>query len=61
MRALLGAMLTLTPGTLTYEESAAEDGGWIVSLHVLDLRDEERLVERIRTRFEAPLRAMENL
>ena len=61
MRALLGALISLTPGSLTYEESVAEDGGWIISLHVLDLRDEERLVQQIRTRFESPLRAMESL
>ena len=61
LRALLGAMLSLTPGSLTYEESPAEDGGWLISLHVLDLRDEARLVARIRSRFEAPLCAMESL
>ena len=61
MRALLGAMISLTPGSLTYEDSAAEDGAWSVSLHVLDLRDEEQVVARIRERFEAPLRAMERL
>jgi multisubunit Na+/H+ antiporter MnhE subunit len=60
-RALLGAMISLTPGSLTYEDSAAEDGTWTVSLHVLDLRDEERLVARIRARFEKPLRTMESL
>jgi multisubunit Na+/H+ antiporter MnhE subunit len=60
MRAVFGAMITLTPGSLTYEESS-DDGGCTISLHVLDLRDEERLVERIRSRFETPLRAMERL
>ena len=59
MQALLGVMITLTPGSLTYEESPGEDGSFGISLHVLDLRDEEQVVERIRTRFEAPLRAME--
>jgi len=61
MRVLLGVVLSLTPGSLTYEESISEDGACDISLHVLDLRDEERLVKRIRARFEAPLRAMETL
>ena len=61
MRALLGAMLSLTPGSLTYEESASEDGDWIISIHVIDLRDEDRMVEQIRSRFESTLRAMESL
>lgn len=61
LRALLGAMLSLTPGSLTYEESAGEDGGWMIALHILDLRDEQQLVRQIRTRLEAPLRAMEEL
>jgi multicomponent Na+:H+ antiporter subunit E len=61
MRVLLGVVLSLTPGSLTYEESISEDGACDLALHVLDLRDEERLVERIRARFEAPLREMETL
>jgi multisubunit Na+/H+ antiporter MnhE subunit len=61
MRVLLGVVLSLTPGSLTYEESISEDGVCELSLHVLDLRNEERLVERIRARFEAPLREMETL
>jgi multisubunit Na+/H+ antiporter MnhE subunit len=61
MRVVLGVVLSLTPGSITYEESTLEGGGWAIELHVLDLRDEARLVERIRSRFEAPLRAMESL
>ncbi len=61
MRALLGVVISLTPGSITYEESISEQGGCELALHVLDLRDEERVVERIRRRFEAPLRAMETL
>jgi multicomponent Na+:H+ antiporter subunit E len=61
MRVLLGVVLSLTPGSLTYEESISEDGECELALHVLDLRDEERLVARIRTRFERPLREMETL
>ncbi len=60
-RALLGAMLSLTPGSLTYDEWLDEDGMWMISVHILDLRDEEALVEFIRSRFEAPLLAMEAL
>ncbi len=61
MRAVLGLMLSLTPGSLTYEESISEDGVCNLAIHVLDLRDEQRLLDQIRTRFEAPLRAMETL
>jgi multicomponent K+:H+ antiporter subunit E len=61
MRAALGLVISLTPGSLTYEESVSDNGVCDLALHVLDLRDEERLLERIRTRFEAPLRAMETL
>jgi multicomponent K+:H+ antiporter subunit E len=61
MRALLGAMISLTPGSLVYDESVGEDGSLMVGIHVLDLRDEARVLERIRRRFEAPLHAMENL
>ena len=60
MRAVFGAMVSLTPGSLTYEESSDAER-CVISLHVLDLRDEARLVARIRSRFEAPLRAMERL
>jgi multicomponent K+:H+ antiporter subunit E len=61
MRVVLGVVISLTPGSLTYEESISEHGACEIALHVLDLRDEEGLVQRIRTRFEAPLRAMETL
>ncbi len=61
MRALLGVVLSLTPGSLVYEESVSEDGACELSLHVLDLRDEEGEIRRIRSRLEAPLRAMETL
>lgn len=60
MRALLGAMLSLTPGSVTYEDLSSEEGCFIC-LHVLDLRDEEKLVDHIRRRFEAPLHEMERL
>jgi multisubunit Na+/H+ antiporter MnhE subunit len=61
MRVLLGVVISLTPGSLTYEESISEDGVCDLAIHVLDLRDEGRLVERIRARFELPLREMEVL
>ena len=61
MRALLGLVVSLTPGSLTYDESISEDGVCSLAIHVLDLRDEQRLLDRIHTRFEAPLRAMETL
>jgi len=60
MRALLGAMLSLTPGSVTYEDLSSEDG-CILCVHVLDLRDEAALVAQIRRRFEAPLHEMERL
>jgi multicomponent K+:H+ antiporter subunit E len=61
MRVLLGVAISLTPGSLTYEELSPEHGACEIALHVLDLRDEERLVARIRSRLEAPLRTMETL
>ena len=60
-RVLLGVVLSLTPGSITYEETVSADGTCELSLHVLDLRDEERMIERLRARFEAPLRVMERL
>ena len=61
MRALLGMLITLTPGSMTYEASTGEDGVCYFGIHVLDLRDEARVVEHIRSRFEEPLLAMESL
>jgi multisubunit Na+/H+ antiporter MnhE subunit len=61
MRVVLGLMLSLTPGSLIFEESVSRDGVCQLELHVLDLRDEARVIERIRQRFEKPLRRMETL
>jgi multisubunit Na+/H+ antiporter MnhE subunit len=61
MRALLGVMVTLTPGAVTYEESRDAEGAWCIGIHVLDTADEAATVARIRTRLERPLRAMEVL
>ena len=64
---LVGMMVSVTAalenGTTdgVAQEAEAEDGAWTIGIHVLDLRDETRLVERIRARFEAPLREMERL
>jgi multisubunit Na+/H+ antiporter MnhE subunit len=61
MRALFGTLLTLTPGSLTYEETTDENGRWTIHMHLLDTRQGEAALERARQRFEAPLRKMENL
>lgn len=61
MRALLGTLLTLTPGSLTYEEKLDECGQWTIRMHLIDARSGEREVQRTRDRFEAPLQRMENL
>ena len=61
MRAFFGMVLSLTPGSLTFEERQLEDGGWAIGIHVLDLRDQEALLRVIRERIEAPLRDMETL
>ena len=61
MRVLLGVLISLTPGSLVYEELIDEEGRCDLALHVVDLRDEEQMIERIRSRLEAPLRAMETV
>jgi len=61
MRALLGTLLTLTPGSLTFEENTDENGRWTIHMHLLDTRGGEASLERARLRFEAPLRRMEDL
>ncbi len=61
LRVLLGVVLSLTPGSIVYEESTSPDGTCSIAIHVIDLRDEERVIDRVRRRFEAPLRAMETL
>ena len=61
MRALFGTLLTLTPGSLTYEETTDENGRWTLHMHLLDTRQGEAALGRVRQRFEAPLRRMENL
>ena len=61
MRALLGTLLTLTPGSLTFEEKTDENGRWTIHMHLLDTRGGETSLERALQRFEAPLRRMEEL
>ncbi len=51
--AALATIITATPGTVWGGQSA---DGTVLTLHVLDLDDEQRWVDYIKTRFEAPLR-----
>lgn len=50
--AILSCILTCTPGTAWVEYRA---GTGTLLLHVLDLMDEEEWIDRIKTRYEAPL------
>ena len=61
MRALFGTMLTLTPGSLTYEESNNKEGQWMIRIHLLDCESGEAALKKTRRRFEEPLRRMEKL
>jgi multisubunit Na+/H+ antiporter MnhE subunit len=64
MRALLGAMIVMTPGTVAYGESESGDGDWIINIHVLHAKDEadaRQTVDRIRTKFESRIRQLEIL
>lgn len=54
LRALLGVMVSMTPGTLTVEEEGDE-----LIIHVLDAAGEQEVAQRIRRRLEAPLRRLE--
>jgi multicomponent K+:H+ antiporter subunit E len=56
-RAILGTMISMTPGTIT--ASIDEDGPGSFCIHVLDERDEEQCVRRIRSLFEDPLLVLE--
>lgn len=51
--AALAAIITATPGTIWAGQS---DDGTRLTLHVLDLDDEQRWIAYIKERFEAPLR-----
>lgn len=50
--AMLAMVLTATPGTVWVDLSA---DGKTLTLHVLDLRDEEEWVRMIKSRYERPL------
>jgi multicomponent K+:H+ antiporter subunit E len=51
--AALATIITATPGTVW---SGQSDDGTRLTLHVLDLDDEQRWIAYIKQRFEAPLR-----
>jgi len=57
LRAMLGVMISMTPGTITCEEGGPD--GRTVWIHALDARTDAEVTERIRARLEAPLRALE--
>jgi len=64
MRAVLGSMIVMTPGTVAYKETEAEEGVWTIAVHALHAKDEEdaqKTLDRIRDRFESRLRQMETL
>ena len=50
---MLANTITLTPGTVTADVS--EDRSWLL-IHGLDVSDEQALIEKIRRRYERPLR-----
>ena len=51
--ALLASTISLTPGTVSVDFS--EDMKWLY-IHALHVDDEQSLIQRIKTRYEAPLR-----
>ena len=53
--ALLSCLINSTPGTVWAEFS---DGHDLLTLHVLDLRDEQAWIDLIKTRYEKPLMAI---
>ena len=64
MRAVLGSMIVMTPGTVAYKETEAEEGVWTIAVHALHAKDEEeaqKTLDRIHDRFELRLRQMETL
>ena len=64
MRAVLGSMIVMTPGTVAYGEVEAEEGVWIIGVHALHAdgeADAQNTIDRIRGRFESRLRQMETL
>jgi len=64
MRAVLGSMIVMTPGTVAYKETEAEEGGWTIAVHALHAQDEaeaRKTLDRIHEQFESRLRQMETL
>jgi len=64
MRAVLGSMIVMTPGTVAYKETEAGEGGWTIAVHALHAKDEEeaqKTLDSIRDRFESRLKQMETL
>ena len=64
MRAVLGSMIVMTPGTVAYKETESEEGGWTIAVHALHAKDEQEAqknLDRIHDRFESRLRQMETL
>ena len=64
MRAVLGSMIVMTPGTVAYKETETEEGGWTIAVHALHAKDEEeaqKIIDSIREQFESRLRQMETL
>lgn len=51
--AILGGLITLTPGTTTLDIDLTRGE---LLLHLLDARDPEAIAQEIHTRFERPLR-----
>jgi len=64
MRAVLGTMIVMTPGTVAYGAIETADGAWIIGVHALNAKDEadaQATLDRIRERFESRLKQMEAL
>lgn len=61
MRAALGLMIAMTPGSVCCEEFEEPDGSFSIGIHALNAENDEIVVSRIRDRIEAPLRRMERL
>ena len=64
MRAVLGSMIVMTPGTVAYRETETEEGVWTIAVHLLHAKDGEeaqKSLDRIRDQFESRLRQMETL
>ncbi len=61
MRATLGLMIAMTPGSVCCEELEEPDGSFSIGIHALNAEDDEEIVARIRSKLEIPLRQMERL